>query len=505
MSDRPNIVIIMTDQQRADLSAREGFPLDTTPFLDELARRGVWFNRAYTPIPACAPARVSMLTGRYPSATRVRTNHNVPDAVFSEDLFQVFNKNGYATALVGKNHSHSTPDNVDFYYGAGHLSAEDGDDTPETRAFERFLRDTHFHLATEPAPFGLEVQFPYRIVDKALDWIGSLGSDGGGGQPFLMWLSFPEPHNPFQVPEPYFSLFPPDRLPPNNANEATLDAKGFKYQWCREAFIGAFPDFAETLPRARSNYLGMLRLIDDQVRRFVGRLDESGLSENTIVIFLSDHGDFVGEYGLMRKGPDLPEALTRIPLSFAGPGIPAREEPHPAHVSIVDLLPTMCEAAGIDAPPGVQGRSLWPLLTGQAFPEEEFASAYMEHGFGGLYYTADEPLDPAQDGLFLSPDGEAWGAYDCLNSWTQSGQMRAIRKGDWKLTYDMQGNGQLYHLPEDPSEVNNLFDLPETAHVRAELMADLMTWILRTQDPLPLPRQRYVMKTDPHGYWTPYR
>ncbi|NOX97493.1 MAG: sulfatase-like hydrolase/transferase, partial [Nitrospirae bacterium] len=108
MRDRPNIVIIMTDQQRADLSAREGYPLDTTPFLDSLARTGTDFNRAYTCMPVCAPARVSMFTGRYPSATRVRTNHNLEDVTYSQDLIDVLKKQGYKVGLSGKNHSHLT-------------------------------------------------------------------------------------------------------------------------------------------------------------------------------------------------------------------------------------------------------------------------------------------------------------------------------------------------------------------------------------------------------------
>ena len=142
MQSKPNIVIIMTDQQRADLSRREGFSLNTTPFLDRLARQGTWFDHAYTTIPACAPARVSMLTGRYPSATRVRTNHNLRDATFSQNLFQVMRANGYQTALCGKNHAHITADDVDHYYQAGHLSADDGDTTEAYRAFEVFLKET---------------------------------------------------------------------------------------------------------------------------------------------------------------------------------------------------------------------------------------------------------------------------------------------------------------------------------------------------------------------------
>ncbi len=111
----------MTDQQRADLCRREGFALDTMPFVDELASRGTWFDRAYTSMPACVPARVSMLTGRYPSATHVRTNHNIEDAYYAEDMFDVFRRLGYSTGLCGKNHSHLTAEMADWWYECGHL------------------------------------------------------------------------------------------------------------------------------------------------------------------------------------------------------------------------------------------------------------------------------------------------------------------------------------------------------------------------------------------------
>ncbi len=490
MANQPNVIIIMTDQQRADLSKREGFPLDTTPFLDELARQGIWFNRAYCTMPACGPSRVSMLTGRYPSATRVRTNHNLPDVLYTKDLFAVFREQGYQTALIGKNHTYLTAGDVDFWYDANHLSAEDDQTNPDYQAFHEFMRSTHFQAALAATPFPLEVQFPYRIVSKAQEWVKKQRDNA----PFFLWLSFPEPHNPYQVPEPYYSLFPPETLPPTLTDESALPTKGFKYEWCRDSFEKAFPDFAEHLPRARANYLGLLRLLDDQVKRFVTYLEETGLRENTIILFLSDHGDFVGEYGLMRKGPELPEVLTRIPFSICGPGIAPQATPHEAHISIADMLPTLCDAIGAPLPDGVQGRSFWPLLTGQPYSVTEFQSAYAEHGFGGEYYDWNDDLNPADDGRIDSPDDVMWGSYDCLNSWTQAGQLRMVRKGDWKLTWDMEGTGKLYHLTDDPVEMNNLFAQSEHAAIQQELMAELLTWLVRTQDPLPLPRKRYVMK-----------
>jgi arylsulfatase A-like enzyme len=480
---KPNIVIIMTDQQRADICKREGFALDTTPFLDSLAREGTWFNRAYTSMPVCAPARTSMLTGRYPNATRVRTNHNVPDATFQTDLIEVLRSQGYVTGLCGKNHTYLRPDKLDHWFELGHDGGSGPDRTEQERAFDSYLRNLHHSAAYEATPFPVECQGPYRAVSSALSWINTVKD-----RPFFLWLSFAEPHNPYQVPEPYFSMFPPDSVPPTRSGKEALAAET------------AFPDFDRQVVQARSNYFGMLRLIDDQIKRLIKSLKEKGLYDNTIFVCLSDHGDFVGEYGLVRKGPELPEVLTRIPMIFAGPDISASAQPHSAHVSIVDVMPTLCDAIGLVLPVGVQGRSLWPLLTGRDYPKEEFASAYSEHGFGGLHYTADDKLDPRREGAINNAV-----SYDELNSWSQSGTMRMVRKGEWKLVFDMQGAGQLYNLTKDPIELKNLYDDHDYSQIKQELLAEMMAWTLRVQDPLPLPRSRYVMKTDPHNYWSPYR
>jgi len=499
MSDRPNVVLIMTDQQRADVSAREGFPLDTTPFLDSLARQGVWFNRSYTSAPLCAPTRVSLHTGRYVSAHRCHDNWSVDRAEFTRDLFDVYRGHGYATALVGKNHSHLTPASCDYWQDAGHYGIDEDNPSDEARKFTEFIASGHWLMAHEPTPFPLEAQLPYRLVDYAQDWVQSVADDGD--RPFLLWLSFPEPHNPYQVPEPYYSMFPPEHLPPTVADASALAGKSYKYQYNRARLEEAYPPFADVIPRARANYFGMLRLIDDQVKRFVEFLEAQHLRDNTIIIFMTDHGDFVGEYGLMKKGPELPECLVRIPLQFTGPGIIARPEAHPAHVSVTDVMPTLCEAIGADLPAGVQGRSLWPMLTGQDYPAEEFRSAYVEQGVGGLHVTADDDYDPRLDG-FVPATADEWGEFDELNTVTQSGTMRMVRKGDWKLIVDMQGAGQLYNLADDPAELNNLYGQPDVAAIQTEMLEELLTWIIRAADPLPTPGPRYTPKHDPRNYFS---
>ena len=512
-NNRPNIVLIMTDQQRADLCAREGYPLHTTPFLDELAAGGTWFNRAYSAASVCLPARICMLTGRWAGATRIRHNSvnmqelDPPAPVYTKDVFDVMSEQGYRTALVGKNHSHLTPERADHWVPYGHSGRRQSEDRTEDEiGFDEYLKATHGRGQKEPAPFPLECQLPYRIVRDSMSWIES-----DKETPFFLWMSIPEPHNPYQACDPYHSMFPADSLPPLRSRPDDWSRRGYKYAQAHWAGEQAFPDYDDQIPYIRSSYHGMLRLIDDQIRRFVTFLDESGLRENTPLVYVSDHGDFVGEYGLVRKGPETPEVLMRVPMFWNWPGViggaaaggSASSEAgsaHPGHVSSIDIFLTLCEAIGVEIPDGVQGRSLWPLLTGDDFPADEFASVYSEHGMGGLHHEErDDVIDPFEDGI--GPG--VW--YDSLNSVNQSGFIRMIRKGKWKLDYDMQGRGQLYNLAEDPVELNNLYGSPETAEIERDLLADLLAWSMRADDPLPLPNGRYKMKTDSRNYWANYR
>jgi arylsulfatase A-like enzyme len=232
----------------------------------------------------------------------------------------------------------------------------------------------------------------------------------------------------------------------------------------------------------------MLRLIDDQLRRLVTELG----TDNTVFLFVSDHGDYVGDYGLQRKGAGLPEALVRIPFVASGTGIAAAERPE--FVSLADVFPTICELVGQPIPAGVQGRSLLPILSGADVPAAEFDSIYVEGGYGGLPYSADE-----RPALHFSYDGPT---YDELNSMTQSGTYRAVRCGQWKVGYDALGRGELYDLADDPAELHNLWD--EAPAARAELTERMLRWCLRVADDLPETPQ-YRPKRAPHNWYAPYQ
>lgn len=494
MEKKKNVIILMTDQQRWDLRKSKGFPLDTMPFLDAWCEGGVDFCNAYTPNPTCMPARVSMFTGRYPSAHRVRTNHNEQDALYIKGMLEIFKENGYKTAICGKNHSHYSVEEFDSHETNGHLGHEDEvNHTSEEQDLADYLAGTKHMEMHQATPGEAEVQFPYRNVTSCLKFIDSLEEN----QPFFAWVTMAEPHNPYQVPEPYFDMFAPENLPDNIGTADDLKEKGERFVWLRKMWEKVLGEqIEERIARSRSNYLGMLRLIDDQFKRLIEGIQERRLEDDTIIIYLSDHGDFVGEYGLIRKGVDLPDVLTHIPMIWRGPGIEARGEEHQHFVNIVDILPTLCDLLGFETPFGCQGKSIRPLLENKNIPEKEFDTAYSESGFSGLYWNDRDGLSPVEEGTTKD-----YTTFDCLNTWTQCGEVRMLRKGDYKVQMDMLGHGYLYNLKEDPMELKNLWEVKEYQQIKADMLAELMAATLRVTDPIPAPHRRYRVKKHPKGYW----
>lgn len=489
---KPNIVVIMTDQQRADLTAREGFPCDLTPFADRMASEGTWFNRCYTPCPASGPARVSTLTGRFPKATHADSNHNLRDAVFFKDLFKVAGESGYNTVLVGKNHSYMTPASADYWLPYDHLGqagAAEGR-SAENEEFDKYLKTLSFFTDLKPAPGGVENQLPYRMVSDALAWTGEHAAE----KPFVMWFAVNEPHNPYQVCEPYYSMFD-GSIPDADTDASVLGLKGEKYSLMQKQMNECHVGTTENLARIRANYMGMIRLIDDQIARLAEGFKEQGIYDNTIFIITADHGDYCGEYGLMKKGAGLDEATARVPMVIFGKGI-EKAGLRDDFISLVDVMPTACEAMGHRIPPGVQGRSLLPMLRGASYPREEFSSIMSEHGFGGQFITEDDDRNKFYD----APAVDHKPFYDELNTWSQSGRTVMVRKGDWKIIVDMQGSVRLYNVVKDPHELRNLSGKCRFAKIEREMMNELLKWEISTVDPIPAPRNRYTQKRFKHNY-----
>ena len=497
--EKPNIILILADQRAYGLSKATGFALDTSPTLDRMQMQGVGFERNYATTPLCVPSRTSMLTGRWPEAHHVRMNLQAKAAYFEKDLYQVAKSRGYRTGLIGKNHTYLKKDDLDAWRDYSHEGGPEDSDAPQdAAAFDAWLKNLHYNIAEEASPYPLSTQLPYRIVSDAIEFI-----DSSGDQPFLVQVSFPEPHDPEQVPAPYWNMFPPESVPDRCAGPEALAHMGPRAQWEYRLQQDNFPDTEKLWRRYRSNYFGALRMIDDQIKRLMEHLDQKNLTRQTIVIFTADHGDYLMNYGLGRKGVGTYEVLTHTPQIWFGYGVKHTRAALEAFTSMADIMPTLCEAMGAEIPHGVQGRSLWPLLRGEEFPREEFRSIYAGVGLGGLYYEASDEVSTS-----ISHDPARSGSWDELNKVTQSGNQKMVRMGDWKLVYDMMGYGQLYNLRNDPCEMKNRFGGPEVARTQAELMAELAMWMIRVQDSLPTGPQNTKYRTkwsSQHNWYAPYR
>jgi len=152
----------------------------------------------------------------------------------------------------------------------------------------------------------------------------------------------------------------------------------------------------------------------------------------------------------------MPEDLIHVPMVWAGAAVSQQAANQTAFVSTADVMPTLCKVLGVEIPRGAQGRSLWPLLQGRPYPHEEFRSIYSEVGFGGMYYDAADHV-PYSIAEFRSKAPDSKLGFDELDPVTQSGNLKMVRMGDWKLLFDMLGSGELYHLSSDPFELKNRF------------------------------------------------
>lgn len=224
----------MTDQQRADFLRAEGFALDTMPFFESLFSEGVRFPHAYTSMPICTPARISLMTGRFPKAHGVTANWSRPEPTYGADLPQILSENGYVLGMFGKTHFPKSPQ-FDAWRPYTHTSGRARADCEVLdKAFDDWITDLNHWVAAEPTPFPVDCQYPVRIVDDCISWIEGHRSVGAA-EPFFGFVSFPEPHSPYQVPQPYYGLFPPAEVPPPVVGKESLQSKSAPWQLQYEA------------------------------------------------------------------------------------------------------------------------------------------------------------------------------------------------------------------------------------------------------------------------------
>jgi len=460
MNKRPNVVLVCVDQWRGDCLGVEGHPCVDTPYLDQFASNGSLFRRAYTATPTCIPARASLYTGL---SQRTHGRVGYQDGVpwnYPVTMASTFRDQGYQTHCVGKMHVHPARsrmgfDSIDLHDGYLHFGRSRSlGDPAETDDYLTWLRQregsqsdyldqgTHCNGYT-PHPWDKEE----ALHPSA--WITTAGADflrrRDPNHPFFLMLSFHRPHPPLDPPEWAYRQYLEQEIPAPYAGDWVDEVFGESFT-PDECMQGTRKWPADRIRRARAAYYAQMTFIDHQICRFWELLGEYGHGGNTILCFVSDHGDMLGDHHLYSKWVSY-EGSTRVPLFFASPGsdlIPrnVRDEQHV--VELRDVMPTLLDAAGLEIPDSVEGKSLLPLMRGETVPWRDYLHGEHIANIAGIE------------------------------------SMHYIVTSGWKyIWHSGTGREQLFHLAEDPNELRDLVQEPACAEKIVELRGHL---ILELQD-----------------------
>jgi arylsulfatase len=474
---KPNILWICTDQQRTDTLGCYGNPHVSTPHIDRLASMGVVFERAYCQSPVCTPSRASFLTGRYPRTTRCRQNGQKMPA--DEKLVsKMFAEAGYVCGLSGKLHLAPCHPSVcpgseergdDGYHVFSWSPAVGGKHDWALNEHSQWLDAKGVSLKREPIPNSRQVFYGEDEADRQGTWcvdeaMKFIRSNTKCGNSWFFSVNIFDPHHPFDPPKRLMDKYMArlDEVPLPKFKSGELDDKPVYQRIDSEkAYNMAEPfNFANMTEYEHklvcASQWAIMEHVDEQVGRLLEELAQSGELEHTLVIFMSDHGEMMGDHGIYWKGPYFYEELVKVPLIMAWPGTIAEGKRSQALVELVDLVPTLLDAARIPQAPGIQGKSLWPLLAENAPLDLHRDSVYCE------YYNAQpwHPDNPPQCTMVFD------------------GRYKLVRVHSTK-------EGELYDLQVDPDEMVNLYGVTEFSTIKMqmlELLSDRMAW---TVDPLP--------------------
>jgi arylsulfatase len=465
---RPNILWICTDQQRFDTIACLGNPHIHTPNLDRLVSQGVTFTHAFSQSPVCTPSRASFLTGRYPRTTGARQNGQ---AIPSDEVLitRMLADKGYDCGLSGKLHiapcQKIVEKRIDDGYRVFHWSHDPSPQWGKANEYTAWLESKGYKWEDLYHPKGYafagvpaDLHQTKWCFDRAIDFINEKRTS-----PWLMSVNVFAPHHPFDPPKEYFDRYDPDKLPDPSYKEGELANKPIFQQVDHDgAYGGSQLGFSKMTPRERREvtaaYYAMIEQIDDNVGRILKSLDETGQRENTIVIFMSDHGELLGDHGVYLKGPYSYDCSIRVPLIVSWPGHFKAGLKSDALVELVDLVPTLLTALDMPIPNRVQGTSLFDICTGKADPHNHKDCVYTEYYIGQPFHRKlkERPL------------------------------LTTVRTRTSKITsYAGMEIGELYDLRADPGEHDNLWDSPAHKNLKMEMVKLCFDTSILTQDPLP--------------------
>ncbi|MCX5662308.1 MAG: arylsulfatase [Planctomycetota bacterium] len=427
-ANRPNIILIMTDQQRGDCLSCEGHPVLLTPSMDGIAAQGTRFRRAYSTCPVCIPARRSLLSGQFPQTHGLVGYAEGIEWHPAATLPGTLADAGYQSVLIGRS-MHQHPGRK--RYGYEQMTIFDrgaGDDYGDflrrnsagydaTSSGASWLGGGVMHNDWTARPFHLPepMHFTNWVVDESLRFLHQRDPSC----PLFLTVSFIAPHPPLQPPAFYFERYLRTGVPPPHIGDWALPPASAADCGGGDPVAPSKIDLrGEALLSARAGYYGLINHVDDQIRRLLNSVD--GLprlvGDNTVVLFTSDHGEMLGDHHQWRKQQGY-EASARVPLLVRGPrsmGL-AQNAVVDAPVCLEDIMPTCLDLAGLPIPASVEGRSLLPLLRGER-------PAWRDH----LHLECADNFHAITDGQ---------------------------RKYVW-LTKD--GREQFFDLATDPNELRNL-------------------------------------------------
>ena len=363
-ADRPNVLFLICDDLNCDLGCY-GHKQVKTPNLDRLAARGVRFPNAHCQYPLCGPSRASFMTGLYPDQTLIRRNaiyirEHIPNV---NTMSQMYRDQGYFATRIGKMYHYNVPKHIGT---SGHDDPYSWNLTINPRGRDKTDEDKIFSLT--PGSFGAtlswlaadgtdEEQTDGIAATEAIKMLSQHKSDK---QNFFLAVGLYRPHTPFVAPKKYFDLYPLDGIVVPEVPEGYLDtipSPARKSLTRRKNQVNLKNELAR---KAIQSYYASISFADAQLGRILDALDDTGLSDNTIVLFTSDHGYHMGEHGYYQK-TTLFQNATNVPLIMAGPGV-TRGGVAKTMAEMVDFYPTLAELSGIDPPAFLSGKSLVPAL-----------------------------------------------------------------------------------------------------------------------------------------------
>ncbi len=456
----PNILWVCSDQQRFDTIEGLNNSHIHTPNLRHFMSEAVTFTNAFGQNPICSPSRASFLTGRYPhtaglcmNGQRIRSSERLVTRILADF--------DYTCGLAGKLHlspcaGGRLEDRIDDGYSRFSWSHDNANQWPGHNMWRVWLESQGVkwpERLRDPAGVPLDAKYMQTAwcADRAIDFMRDQRTFG----PWLMSVNIFQPHYPFLPAKEILDRYDPEKLPAPAWHAGELDSKT-AYQRTAQA-NSAYPFLKmDDLARRRvtAAYYAMIEQVDDAFGRMLKALEDSGQADNTIVIYMSDHGEMLGDHGFYLKGPHFYDPATRVPLMIRWPKHYAAGLKCDALVELLDLAPTLLEAAGIPVPEAMQGKPLTALLTGKS-------TAHRDSVFSEFY--------------------------DFHPRYQQSITASSVRTASAKLTvYHDLASGELYDLRKDPGEFKNLWSESNSRPLKEDMTMTLLQRLAATVDSMPV-------------------